>query len=463
MPKKLFFMLFIIFPVFLFAQTRSRLAILPFAGGTGGEGELIATLFSGQSDIMEKFTVVPRTAAVNALVAEQNFQLSGYTDSDTIAGIGRMLNADFVVSGHIRSLGTRSLVIATIINVETFEQLAGAYREYRTAGEIPALLPGIARRLIDATGRDTTELPKLAVAPFNITSEEVDEQDAEVLAQILAIEVANTGEYAVLPRTSTMQAAMRELEFQMSGATAEESAKALGRAINAEYILSGQVGNIGSTNLFTAQILNVESGILIMSGSRNYSEIGDGMLMMEELALLLTDKEAAAALIRLRRKQEAIRDLFANPARLWTAGVSVGSAFPEPLLNFTARGTVAPIKYCFLELGFDYGLISTHKDVEKYSSMCFYGNLAGYVPIKKIGIYAGAGCGFQVTNITWDSSLHLSDNKTKAFAINYIAGINLFDIVDLSFTWRSSEWNSNDKRFDDNRIKVSAGYTYRFR
>ena len=49
--------------------------------------------------------VVSRTGAVNALVAERNFQTAGYTDSDTIAGLGRMLNTDYVVSGHIRRLG----------------------------------------------------------------------------------------------------------------------------------------------------------------------------------------------------------------------------------------------------------------------------------------------------------------------------------------------------------------------
>jgi hypothetical protein len=67
-----------------FAQTKPRLGILPFAGGSESDGEAIASLFSLQRDIMNTFTVVPRTSAVNALLAEQNFQMSGYTDSDTI-------------------------------------------------------------------------------------------------------------------------------------------------------------------------------------------------------------------------------------------------------------------------------------------------------------------------------------------------------------------------------------------
>ena len=121
MKKFYFAALFMLISGVLFAQTKPRLGILPFASGTSGDGETVATLFSFQNDILGAFTVVPRTSAVNALVAEQNFQMSGYTDSDTIARLGRMLNADFVVSGFIRRLGNRNLLITTIVNVETFE------------------------------------------------------------------------------------------------------------------------------------------------------------------------------------------------------------------------------------------------------------------------------------------------------------------------------------------------------
>jgi len=86
MLKKLFAVVLLIGCVACtFSQTRPRLGILPFTGGTGADGETIATLFSFQPEILNAFTVVPRTSAVNAILAEQQFQLTGYTDSDTIA------------------------------------------------------------------------------------------------------------------------------------------------------------------------------------------------------------------------------------------------------------------------------------------------------------------------------------------------------------------------------------------
>jgi len=101
-----------------------------FTGDTGDDGEAIAALLSMEPEILGALTVVPRTAALDAIFAEHYFQLAGLTDSDTIAGIGRLLNADYVLSGSIRQLGERSLVIATVVNVETFEQVAGYYRTY---------------------------------------------------------------------------------------------------------------------------------------------------------------------------------------------------------------------------------------------------------------------------------------------------------------------------------------------
>ena len=436
----------------VFSQTGAtmpRLGVLPFAGGAEGDGETVATLLSFQSDIQAAFTVVPRTSAVNALMAEQNFQMSGYTDSDTIAGIGRMLNADFVVSGHIRSLGNRSLIIATLVNVESFEQLAGVYHEYRTVEEVPALLPDISKKLIDATRRDTSKLPKLAVAPFNIAKEGVDADEAEVLAQILAVEIVNSGKYAVLPRTSTMQAAQKELEFQMSGYTAEEEAKALGRAINAELLLSGEVRSLGAMNMFTAQILNVEDGSLLAGDSRNYREIADGIILMADLASLLTDEAGAAAQIAARARERSRAAMFGDPAKLWSIGVSAGSTFSEPWVVGTIRGTVAPFRYLFFEAGCDVGFLSLQEET-KYFSIVPFVHAAGYLPFSIGGIYAGAGAGYMMATYKFPEG----DASLKIFAVDAVAGINLFNFLDISYTFRTD--------FKTASNKLSIGYFYRF-
>ena len=437
----------------VFGQTKPRLGILPFAGGSGGDGETIATLFSLRDDLRDAFTIVPRTSAVNALVNEQNFQMSGYTDSDTIAGLGRMLNADFVVSGYIRRFGNRNMVITTIINVESFELLAGAYREYWNIEEIPALLPQITRNLIAAARRDSSGLPALAVAPFHIAVEGAGAQEAETLAQILAIEIANTGKFAVLPRTTTMQAAMRELEFQMSGHTADDEAKALGRAVNAEYVLSAEARSLGTTNIFIGQILHVEEGSLLAGDSRNYRVIDDGIRLMPELALLLTDKAGAAAQIRSRGREYARAAMFNDPANFWSIGVSAGSSFAAPWIITTLRGTIAPWRHMFFDIGFDLGLASgARDDVETYLSMFPYLHAAYYYPLKKFSLYAGGGFGLFIPRYSFPDGKTWQEN---IFTVNLIAGVNILDFLDISYTLRTS--------FTAISNKIAAGFTYRFK
>jgi len=461
MLKKLLFIVLLAGQItFIFAQTnihaKPKLGILPFTGGTGGDGETIAALFSFQSDIMTAFSVVPRTGAVDAIVAEQQFQMTGYTDSDTIALLGRMLNADYVVSGHIRSLGNRNLIITTIINVETFEQMAGDFRTYRKIEEVRDLLPSISRRMIAASKRDTSKLPKLAVAPFRIAIAGVNPQEAETLAQILGVEIANTGRYAVLPRTTTMQAALRELDHQMSGYTAEEEAKALGRAANAEYVLFADVRSLGTKNMFTVQILHVEDGSQSAGREREYKVIGDGIDLMWELAILLTNPANPAnaeKLIKERQRKNCRETLFGDTSKFWSIGASIGTSFADPWVIGTIRGTIAPLKYSFLELGCNAGFISNVEGVTSYYSIHPFARYALFLPFSnKNGLYIGAGGSYMIAEYIFFTDSTLSN---RIFTLDIIAGIKLRDRMNISYAFKTD--------FDTVGHIVSVGYCYRFK
>ena len=439
--------------VFAFPQTdfraRPRLGILPFTGGAGGDGETIATLFSFQPEILNAFTVVPRTAAVNAALAEQRFQLMGYTDSDTIAGIGRMLGADYVISGNIRRLGNRNLVIATIVNVETFEQVAGYYRTYRNIGEVRGFLPSMSRSLVAATlGRDTARLPSLAIAPFG---DGMDAHDAETLTQILAIEILNTGNYVVLPRSSAMQAALREHDFQMRGYTADEEAVSLGRAINADFVLSAAVQRLGDINLFTAQVLHVEDGRLLAGASRDYRVIADGIDLMAEIAILLTDPAGAEGRIAALHRRRSRAALFGDPSRFWSVGVSAGTSFPaEPLVIATLQGTLAPLRNSFVRIGCDFGFISGMDGVGYFSITPFV-HYAFFLPFAWGGWHIGAGGGFMFAEYRFDDITR----TRRILAADFTTGFVIGNTLDVSYTLRT-DFTSFVNRF-------SIGFTYRFR
>ena len=216
MLKKLFvIVLILVCGLAAFAQDKPRLGILPFTGGPEGDADTITTLLTYHSDILQAFSPVPITNAVKAQAMEQSFQLSDWVDADISSGLGRLMNADFVISGQIRRIGTQNIVIISLVNVKTFELLAGVCREYNKLDEIPGFLPEIAQTFVSASRKNTSMLPRLAVLPPAIASEVANAQEAETLAQILSIELANMGRYAVLPRIVTGLAIEKEMSIRL--------------------------------------------------------------------------------------------------------------------------------------------------------------------------------------------------------------------------------------------------------
>jgi TolB-like protein/flagellar motor protein MotB len=272
-----------------FAQAKPRLGILPFTGGTGRDGDSIANLFANSPDLKQEFSIVPRTSSIGTLMREQEFQRSGLTDSDTIADLGKQMNADYVVSGHITPLGNTNLLSISIVDVKTMRQVAGDYEEYDKIETIRSLLPPMARRISTLIRTQSAVPPAaLAVLPLNIMDSDVKQGDAEILAQILATEIANSRKYAVFPRTKTIEAVMAEQQIQRSGLTDRESMIAIGKATNARYVLAGTITKLGSMNLFDVKILDVESGEQVKGVDRDYADLSDGIDLMGDLAYGLT-------------------------------------------------------------------------------------------------------------------------------------------------------------------------------
>jgi TolB-like protein len=266
-----------------------RLAILPFTGSTAENGETIAMLLSNQPEIQSVFTVVPRTSISNAISKEAQFQRSGLIDFDTLSKIGNDLKVDFVAAGYTQQFANRNLVLINVINVHTLRQVAGDYREYTRVEDISALLPEMTKK-IAGIKRDDENKARLAVFPFDMPQGTVE--DAEILAQILAIDIANSGKYAVFPRTQTIAQVLEE-HRQPSDLSNPDSIRELGTAVGANYVLAGLARDLESTKLFFAEILDVEKRSLVTGSQVEYQSMSDGLILIPELAKVLTGQKTA--------------------------------------------------------------------------------------------------------------------------------------------------------------------------
>jgi len=270
----------------VFGQARPTLAILPFTGGSGGEGEALAELFSFDRTISGAFTPVPRTSITSAIKQEQKFQMdSGMTDPETIARLGRQMGARFIVAGSITRLGSQQLLIITIMQIENLQQIAGEWRTYRDLLDIRGQLPDIAKNIVTSYQKDSSRLQKLAVLPFQTQS---GDREADALAQTLAIEIAKAGSYAVFPRTKTLEQVQTEYKTQTSGNTDDYSIAAIGHGDNPLLALSGAARRVGQDRMFNAAIINVESGTQVKGDSVDYQVIEDGLSAMQTLAVTLS-------------------------------------------------------------------------------------------------------------------------------------------------------------------------------
>ena len=457
-------------------QARPMLGILPFAGGAHGDGEAIAGALLSRREILDAFTVVPLSAEAGAVASERLFQMGAFTDSDIVAEIGRMIGADYVISGHLRRIGgNRNLVIATVVCVETLELVTGYYRTYRSFWETRDFMPSMAGSLANATlGRSARgRIPRLAVAPFQYAHEDAG-HDMETLVQILAIELA--GEYAVMPRASIMRAALRRWEARIAGemdaalelllelllgdpgiredadADAEPTLAIteIGRAAGAELVLSVDSRDFGDANMFVAQILRAEDGNALAGTSAGYRTVADGVNLMAEIAVLLTDPDGAPERIAAIARQRRLAGMFGDPARFWGLGVSVGSSFAAPWVIGTLYASLAPFPFSFLRLGGDFGFVSG-TDGLGYFSVYPFAHYAFFMPFPWGGWYLGAGGGFLVARHRFLDLVY----TRRGFLADFTAGVNIGNRLDVSYTLRTNFSSANGK--------LSVGFTHRFR
>jgi curli biogenesis system outer membrane secretion channel CsgG len=438
----------------LYAQTKPRLGILPFTGGSGRDGDTIASLFSNSEELDRTFVVVPRTSSVEAIMREQQFQRTGLTDSDTIAELGKQMNADYVVSGHITRLGKENLLLISIVNVKTMEQIAGDYKPYATIGKIRDLLPDMAKSIIASVQqKDSVSGGELAVLPLNIQNQGVNQDDAETLAQILATEIANTHRYAVLPRTKTIETVMEEQHIQRSGLTDRDGLVAIGKATNARYVLAGTITKLDTTNLFLAQILDIESGIRIKGRDLEYVNLEDGIEIMQKLALNLTgiteeeearEREQEQQDAELRQEQERRNAEFrqgqekaeARRKRLeagrWDNSFDIGVIVPIPLgVGVSISYAFSFLPYTFFDIGLDGGM-TTRNETDRWGSDVMeiypladsYAHVNGFLPLGKIKLFAGVGTSYIFTSPAILPPLDVT------------AGIYFFSIGKLAYTRR---------------------------
>jgi hypothetical protein len=273
----------------LSAQGKPRLGILPFTGGFNGEGETVALFFSYAPEWSPFFTIIPRLSTLETLQREPQFQQStGLTDADTLVRLSRPFNVDYVMTGHIRPLGEGKVLLLTLIQVERYRQIAGAYRIYTDTEELREMIPDLVQSLALTSRRNAAgSPPRLAVLPVTVPPE-LDQADMELLVHLLSMEIANSGHYAVTPRPGAVQTIMAEQRIKRSMAADPESIKTIGRALNVQNVLSNHISLLDETLWYIASILKTVDASQSAGTAADYQALTEDFELIRELESILT-------------------------------------------------------------------------------------------------------------------------------------------------------------------------------
>lgn len=167
-------LLIIILPMsFLFAQTNIAVIPLEGIGVSTIEARVLTERLALELFTTGKYTVLER-GNMEAILEEQDFQLSGCVTEECVVDVGALLGVESIVAGSVSKIGATFTIGLRLIDVETGELIRVASYDHR--GAIDELLsigiPSVARRLAGQDAIAFTQPFRPAIRSINTTSYE---------------------------------------------------------------------------------------------------------------------------------------------------------------------------------------------------------------------------------------------------------------------------------------------------
>jgi TolB-like protein len=188
-------------------------------------------------------------------------------------------------------------------------------------GKIPAMTanPSSGAKLEPAKPAAAVK-PLLAVMPFE--ARQVAPEEAQILAEAIASEIARSGEIRLMER-GQMDKILAEQGFQKSGScSGTECAVEVGQILGIDRMIVGSVGHIGKTYVLSARMVNIATGEVLRSASQQAQ--GE----IDQILTTLVPKVAMDLLGKLAEAKPANASPTAQfssppPPEIWTDSVMV--------------------------------------------------------------------------------------------------------------------------------------------
>jgi hypothetical protein len=285
---------------------------------------------------------------------------------------------------------------------------------------------------------ETNKAEQITVAVIGFEGQNVSSMDAVVVSGFLRTSLVNMNVYKIVDRKN-MENLLAEQGFQMTGCTTEECAVKMGKILNVNKIIIGDLSKLMGVYYVTANVVDVETGQITIS-KRVKSATGAGLAdAVDELAGKLVYPKNEMKPVLSQPQQNKPTQVSYTPAEYQKTGVVqpankkskdnnlyvdlfVGSSSGE--LDLTFSNTRRRIHESELSMDFHYGASYP----ESYDEISFEKLQAASASTPmgiRFGFFGnGAGVGIELSH----SSLSTIDQDALATYDDYLE-------VDFDFRW----------------------------
>ena len=243
-----------------------------------------------------------------------------FTDKQTRTERGKNLNAEYIVSSHMNKFEDIKLIYASVLDLKTSQQYIGDYTEYTSEKDIFNYIPKLAKSL-SKNFSSTTDKQTLSIHPFISEDIDISDYEKELLAQILSINLANTGRYAVISRLNSHRDGRNQefLNQKQKNTTDTNTTVERDKASNAELTFLGIIRHVRGKKFAIVNFIGVEDTATKGNANSEYTTARDLIMtvipkLAEESTGIADEKAAAAAALAATQKAQAEKDAVALAA-----------------------------------------------------------------------------------------------------------------------------------------------------
>jgi TolB-like protein len=181
--KKALYILLLLISLSVFAREKPIITVLDFTtdGVSKGKMRSIITFLSSALFKTDKFVLIDIHER-DSLLREMEFSMSGCSEETCLLEIGRLLSAEYIVTGNIGRVGSRYLLAIKMLETETGRTMSSVEGIYTTIDEIVDDLYNLASGLARIEREDIavdTEEPDIYIED-DTTVPGIDEYNREI-------------------------------------------------------------------------------------------------------------------------------------------------------------------------------------------------------------------------------------------------------------------------------------------